>query len=178
MDSDLQAVVNAGKLDAKAAAALDKLKPNTFCLHKSWGFGQVNSWNLFLNQIVVDFHAKKNHSMQLQYAAETLQPLPEQHIFVRRINEPEALRALAAKETPKLIALVLESFGGKATQDQLQRSVSPDIVSEGEFKKWWDNTKKALRKDGRFSVPAKKTELITMRDKSVSFLDELIQSFQ
>src|ERR1700730_231815 len=178
MDADLQAIVNAGKLDAKAAAALDKLRPNTFCLHKSWGFGQVNSWNLFLNQIVVDFHAKKNHSMQLQYAAETLQPLPEQHIFVRRINEPEALRALAAKETPKLIALVLESFGGKVTQDQLQRSVSPDIVSEGEFKKWWDNTKKALRKDGRFSVPAKKTELITMRDKSVSFLDELIQSFQ
>jgi transcription elongation factor GreA len=178
MDADLQAMVNAGKLDAKAAAALDKLKPSTFCLHKSWGFGQVKSWNLFLNQIVVDFHIKKNHSMQLQYAAETLQPLPEQHIFVRRINEPEALRALAAKETPKLIELVLESFGGKATQGQLQRSVSPDIVSEGEFKKWWDNTKKALRKDGRFSVPAKKTESITMRDKSVSFLDELIQSFQ
>jgi hypothetical protein len=38
MDADLQAMVDAGKLDAKAAAALDKLKPNTFCLHKSWGF--------------------------------------------------------------------------------------------------------------------------------------------
>jgi transcription elongation factor GreA len=178
MDADLQAMVDAGKLDAKAATALDKLKPNTFCLHKSWGFGQINSWNLFLNQIVVDFHSKKNHSMQLQYAAETLQPLADQHIFVRRINEPAALRKLAEKEPPTLVELVLESFAGKATQDQLMRAISPDIVAEGEFKKWWDNTKKALRKDGRFSVPSKKTEPIAMRDKSVSFLDELIQSFQ
>src|SRR6266566_4667111 len=154
MDADLQAMVDAGKLDTKAAAALDKLKPNTFCLHKSWGFGQINSWNLFLNQIVVDFHSKKNHSMQLQYAAETLQPLADQHIFVRRVNEPAALRQLAAKEPPTLVELVLESFAGKATQDQLMRAISPDIVAEGEFKKWWDNTKKALRREGRFSVPA------------------------
>jgi len=178
MDADLQAMVDAGKLDSKAAAALDKLKPNTFCLHKSWGFGRVNSWNLFLNQIVVDFHAKKNHLMQLRYAAETLQPLPDQHIFVRRVNEPDALRTLAEKEIPKLIELVLDSFGAKVTQDQIQRALSPDIVPEEEFKKWWDNAKKALRKDGRFSVPAKRTESITLRDKSVSLLDELVQSFQ
>jgi transcription elongation factor GreA len=178
MDADLQAMVDAGKLDAKAAGALDKLKPNTFCLHKSWGFGKVNSWSLFLNQIVVDFHSKKNHSMQLRYAAETLQPLADQHIFVRRVNEPDALRALAEKEIPKLIELVLESFGGKATQDQLQRALSPDIVPEGEFKKWWDSAKKTLRKDGRFTIPAKKSESITMRDRSISFVDELVQSFQ
>jgi transcription elongation factor GreA len=178
MDADLQAMVDAGKLDSKAASALEKLKPNTFCLHKSWGFGRVSDWNLFLNQIVVDFHSKKNHSMQLRYAAETLQPLPDQHIFVRRVNEPEALRTLAEKEIPKLVELVLESFGGRATQDQLQRAVSPEIVPEGEFKKWWENAKKTLRKDGRFSVPTKKSETISMRDKSISFLDELIQSFQ
>jgi len=178
MDADLQAMVDAGKLDSKAAAALDKLRPNTFCLHKSWGFGRVNTWNLFLNQIIVDFHSKKNHLMQLRYAAETLQPLPDQHIFVRRVNEPDTLRALAEKEIPKLIELVLDSFGAKVTQDQIQRALSPDIVPEEEFKKWWDNAKKALRKDGRFSIPAKRTESITLRDKSVSLLDELIQSFQ
>jgi transcription elongation factor GreA len=178
MDADLQAMVDAGKLDSKAAAALDKLKPNTFCLHKSWGFGRINNWNIFLNQIVVDFHSKKNHSMQLQYAAETLQPLADEHIFVRRINEPDVLRALAEKQPAKLVEMVLDSFGGKATQDQLLRAISPDIVSEGELKKWWDNTKKVLRKEGRFSVPAKKTDPITIRDKSVTILDELIQSFQ
>ena len=178
MEPDLQSLVDAGKLNAKAAAALDQLKPQTFCLHKSWGFGQISSWNLLLNQIVVDFDTKKNHPMQLQYAAETLQALPDSHIFVRKVKEAGVLRGFAENDVPRLIELVLESFGGKATQEQLQRALSPEVVSEGDFKKWWDNAKKALRKDGRFSLPARKAEPITMRDGSVSFLDELITSFQ
>src|ERR1700736_1170733 len=178
MDADLQAMVDAGKLNVKTAAALDQLKPHTFCLHKSWGFGQISSWNLLLNQIMVDFDMKKNHSMQLQYAAETLQPLPDTHIFVRKVNEPAVLRDLATNKVPQLIELVLESFGGKATQDQLQRAISPEIVSEGNFKKWWETAKRAIRKDGRFSLPAKKTEAITIRDESTSFEDEVINLFQ
>src|SRR6202045_4305824 len=178
MDADLKAMVDAGKLNVKTAAALDQLKPQTFCLHKSWGFGQISSWNLLLNQIVVDFDAKKNHSMQLQYAAETLQPLPDTHIFVRKVKEPDVLRGFAENDVPRLVELVLESFGGKATQEQLQRALSPEVVSEGDFKKWWDTAKKSLRKDGSFSVPARKADPITMRDGSVSFVDELINSFQ
>jgi transcription elongation factor GreA len=178
MEPDLQSLVDAGKLNIKAAAALDQLKPQTFCLHKSWGFGQISSWNLLLNQIVVDFDTKKDHPMQLQYAAETLQALPDSHIFVRKVKEAAVLRDFAENDVPQLVELVLQSFGGKATQEQLLRALSPEVVSEGDFKKWWDNAKKALRKHGRFSLPARKAESITMRDGSVSFLDELITSFQ
>ncbi len=115
--------------------------------------------------------------MQLQYAAETLQPLPDTHILVRKVNAPGVLRDLAANDIPQLIELVLESFGGKATQDQLQRALAPDIVPEGSFKKWWESAKRAIRKDGRFSLPAKKTESITIRDESTSFEDEVIGLF-
>jgi transcription elongation factor GreA len=178
MDADLQAMVDAQKINAKTAVALDQLKPKTFCLHKSWGFGQINSWNLLLNQILVDFDTKKNHPMQLQYAAETLQPLPDTHIFVRKVTEPANLRDLAANNIPQLIELVLQSFGGKATQDQLQRALAPEIVAEGDFKKWWDGAKRVIRKDGRFSLPPKKADPITIRDESLSFDEELLYSFQ
>jgi transcription elongation GreA/GreB family factor len=178
MDSELQALVDAQKINVKTGNALDHLKPETFCLHKSWGFGQINSWNLLLNQILIDFDAKKNHPMQLQYAAETLQPLPKSHIFVKKVTEPEALRELAAHKIPQLLELVLESFGGKATQDQLQHALAPQIVAEGDFKRWWDNAKKVIRKDGRFSLPARKTEPITIRDESLSFDQEVINSFR
>src|ERR1700740_1749998 len=177
MEPYWKSLVDAGKLNVKAAAALDQLKPQTFCLHKSWGFGQINNWNLLLNQIVVDFDTKKNHAMQLLYAAETLQPLPDSHIFVRKVNEPETLRDLATNKVPQLIELVLESFAGKATQDQLQRALAPEIVPENDFKKWWETAKKVIRKDGRFSLPARKSEPITMRDESMSFGDEVINSF-
>src|SRR5437868_913302 len=44
MDAELQKLVEAGKLTSKAAEQLEKLKPGTFCLHKSWGFGRVREW--------------------------------------------------------------------------------------------------------------------------------------
>ena len=66
MDAELEKLVESGKLTAnQAAQKLEKLKPGTFCLHKSWGFGRVAEWNLLLNQIVIDFAGKKAHPMQL-----------------------------------------------------------------------------------------------------------------
>lgn len=178
MDADLQALVASGKIHSKTALLLDQLKPQTYCLHKSWGFGQVNSWNLLLNQIVIDFQNKKQHSMQLSYAAETLQPLSPTHLFVRKVTAAEELRRLAREDPPGLIQIVLESFGGKVTQDQLQKSLAPEIVSEADFKKWWDGAKKVLRKSGRFAVPAKKSDAITVRDQSLSYEEELLLAFK
>jgi transcription elongation factor GreA len=178
MDAELQTLIDSHNLTAKDAAMLDQLKPGTFCLHKSWGFGQVHSWNLLLNQIVIDFQTKKQHSMQLKYATDSLQPLQEDHILVRKALDPKALKTQAHRDVPAFFELLLSSFGGKITPDQIQKVVTPDLLPDAEFKKWWENTKKALRKDGRFSIPAKKTEPITIRDRSLSYADDLFQQFQ
>jgi len=41
MEAELEKLVEAGKLTTKSAGQLENLKPGTFCLHKSWGFGRV-----------------------------------------------------------------------------------------------------------------------------------------
>jgi transcription elongation GreA/GreB family factor len=178
MDAELQPLIDSQNLTPKDAAILDQLKPGTFCLHKSWGFGQVHSWNLLLNQIVIDFQTKRQHVMQLKYATDSLQPLPQNHVLVRKALDPEALRLQIRSDVPGFLELILASFGGKITPDQIQRTITPDLVPEAEFKKWWESAKKTLRKDGRFSIPAKKNEPITIRDRSLSYADELIQQFQ
>jgi transcription elongation factor GreA len=178
MDAELQTLIDTGNLTPKDADILDQLKPGTFCLHKSWGFGQIHSWNLLLNQIVIDFQTKKQHVMQLKYATDSVQPLPEDHILVRKALEPEALKTQARDDVPAFFATLLSSFGGKITPDQIQKVLVPDLLLEAEFRKWWDNAKKMLRKNGRFSIPSKKTEPIMMRDRSLSYADELVQQFQ
>ena len=178
MDGDLQALVDSGKISTKVAAALEKLTPDTYCLHKSWGFGRVSSWNLLLNQILIDFESKKQHPMQLQYAAESLQPLADSHILVRKVTELARLQTLASEGPTALVELVLESFGGKVTVDQLEKALAPEIVPSANFKKWWDATKKELRKEGRFALPAKKADFLVLRDRSLSFADELLQAFK
>lgn len=178
MDTDLQALVDSGKIAAKTGQQLQQLKPGTYCQHKSWGFGQVKAWNLLLNQVVVDFESKKHHTMQPQYAAESLQPLPDDHFLVRKITQLDTLKGQARDDIPGFFAQLLGGFGGKLTQDQIQKAVTNEIVPEADFKKWWDNAKKILRKDGRFALPSKKTEPISVREQALSYNDELIEGFQ
>jgi transcription elongation GreA/GreB family factor/Arc/MetJ-type ribon-helix-helix transcriptional regulator len=178
MDSDLQALVDSGKIAAKTGQQLQQLTPGTYCQHKSWGFGQVKAWNLLLNQVVVDFASKKHHTMQPQYAAESLQPLPNDHFLVRKATRLDVLKTQAETDLPDFFVQLLNGFGGKLTQDQIQKTVTPEVVSEADFKKWWDNAKKSLRKDGRFALPTKKTEPISVREQALSYSDELIGAFQ
>ncbi len=178
MDSDLQALVDSGKIAAKTGQQLQQLTPGTYCQHKSWGFGQVKAWNLLLNQVVVDFASKKHHTMQPQYAAESLQPLPDDHFLVRKATRLDVLKTQAENDLPDFFVQLLNGFGGKLTQDQIQKTVTPEVVSEADFKKWWDNAKKSLRKDGRFALPTKKTEPISVREQALSYSDELIGAFQ
>jgi transcription elongation GreA/GreB family factor len=178
MDSDLQALVDSGKIAAKTGQQLQQLTPGTYCQHKSWGFGQVKAWNLLLNQVVVDFANKKHHTMQPQYAAESLQPLPNDHFLVRKATRLDVLKTQAENDLPDFFVQLLNGFGGKLTQDQIQKAVTPEVVSEADFKKWWDNAKKSLRKDGRFALPTKKTEPISVREQALSYSDELIGAFQ
>src|SRR5918911_2758871 len=163
MDAELAKLVEAGKLTSKAAERLEQLKPGAFCLHKSWGFGRVAEWNLLLNQIVIDFATKKAHPMQLQYAAENLQPIAPEHFLAQKAVDLPAMKALAKDEPVTTVRSILESLGGKATPQQIGDWMIGDIVSEAEWKRWWESTKKLLRKDGHFSVPAKKNEPIELR---------------
>src|SRR5205085_12168295 len=92
MDSELEKLVESGKLTTKAAEQLEQLHPGSFCLHISWGFGRVAEWNLLLNQIVIDFKTKAKHPMQLAYAAENLTPIPAGHFLAHKVRATEAVK--------------------------------------------------------------------------------------
>lgn len=177
MDAELEKLVEAGKLTPKAADQLDKLKPGTFCLHKSWGFGQVAEWNLLLNQIVIDFAGKKGHPMQLAYAADHLAVIPPEHFLARKANDLGSIKELLKKEPASVVRNILESLGGAATAGQISQMLIGDLFNEAEWKRWWTSTTKALKKEGYFHIPTKKTEPIQLRAEKVSRADELITFF-
>src|ERR1700720_1480310 len=177
MDAELEKLVESGKLTAKAADQLDKLKPGAFCLHKSWGFGRVAEWNLLLNQIVIDFKGKKAHPMQLQYAAENLVSIPPEHFLARKATDLASIKQLAKEDPASVVRNILESLDGTATVPEISYWLVGDVFTEAEWKRWWESTKKVLKASGYFSVPAKKNEPVQLRAEAVSKADELIASF-
>ena len=177
MDAELKKLVDAGKLTSQSAEQLDKLKPGTFCLHKSWGFGQVAEWSLLLNQIVIDFAGKKGHPMQLQYAADNLAVIPPEHFLARKATDLMSIKKLAKEDPVALVRNILESLNGQATPQQISQWMIGDMFSEAEWKRWWESAKKQLKASGAFSIPAKKSESIQLRSEGVSHADELTASF-
>ncbi|HST31847.1 MAG TPA: GreA/GreB family elongation factor [Chthoniobacterales bacterium] len=177
MDAELEKLVEANKLTSKAAEKLEQLKPGTFCLHKSWGFGRVAEWNLLLNQILIDFTGKKGHAMQLQYAAENLTVIPSNHFLARKANDLAATRKLAKDDPVGVVRNILDSLEGKATAQQIVEWMVPDVFSDAEWKKWWDSARRQMKATGAFSIPAKKTDPVQLRAEGVSQTDELIAAF-
>ena len=177
MDPELEKLVEAAKLTSKAAEKLDALKPGTFCLHKSWGFGRVAEWNLLLNQILIDFVGKKGHPMQLQYAADNLSVIPAEHFLARKAADLTGTKKLAKEDPVAVVRNILESLEGQATAQQISEWMVPDLFSESDWKKWWDSARKQMKSNGAFSIPAKKTEPIQIRAEGVSQTDELIDTF-
>ena len=174
MDPELQKLVESGKLTPKAADQLQQLKPGTYCLHKSWGFGKVAEWNLLLNQIVIDFQGKKAHPMQLAYAADNLTVISPTHFLARKATDLPGLKELLKTDPAGVVRNVLESLGGAATLPQISQLMVGDLFNEAEWKRWWSSTSKALKKDGYFHIPTKKTEPVKLRGEKVSRADELI----
>src|SRR5256714_12739964 len=177
MDSELEKVVESGKLTKKAAEQLEQLRPGSFCLHKSWGFGQVAEWNLLLNQIVIDFKTKARHPMQLAYAAENLTPIPAGHFLARKVREPDAIKAALKSDPAAVVRNILEGFDGKATLAQISEVLVGDLFTETEWKRWWTSAKIAMKSSVYLSVRGKKSEPIALRGEPVSRADELLTFF-
>ena len=99
MTDELTQCIEAGKITQEAAEKLSHLTPGAYCKHRSWGFGQIAEWRPLTDQVLIDFKTKKSHPMQLQYAAETLEHIPADHILARIAADPAALRQ-EAQENP------------------------------------------------------------------------------
>ena len=180
INPDLQKVMDEGKLTVAAARNLSHLEPGAYCTHKSWGFGRVVSWNLGENQIRIDFGPRKAHPMQLQYAGDNLKAIPAGHLLARKADDLPGLKKLATDDPAAFVRLALQgNESGKLTPVQLAAMITPDVFSgESEFKRWWENAKKQLKKDGGFTIPAKKTEPIEARAGSAAEQADVLARFQ
>jgi len=178
MSDELNQYIEAGKITSAAAESLSKLSPGAFCTHRSWGFGQIASWELITGQITIDFVTKKGHQMQLQYAAETLSFIPSEHILARVATAASGVKEQASSDPVGLVRAILSDHGGEATADDIAATLVPSVFDAPGFKKWFDATKKKLKADGHFRIPTKKGDPIILESTSQNPHDRLIEQFR
>lgn len=177
MKEEFEKLVAAGKLGKQHIDALLALTKSGYCLHRSWGFGKITTVDTVFSRFVIDFQSKAGHTMDLGFAAESLKPIDPNHILARKVSDLEGLRQMAALHHLDLIKLVLQSFGGRATVDQIQQVLVPDVIRD-DWKKWWDTAKRELKKDGHFQVPVKKSDPVIFQAEEVSLQTRLLAEFR
>src|SRR5438270_5910206 len=177
MKEEFEKMAAAGKLERQHIESLVQLTSSGFCMHRSWGFGRIKTVDTVFARFTIDFNNKAGHTMDLAFAAESLRPIPKEHILARKAADLEALRQMAATNHLELVKLVLNSYGGKATLEQIQQVLVPDVIRD-DWKKWWEAAKRELKKDGHFQVPIKKTEPIIYQAKEISLQDRLMEEFR
>jgi transcription elongation factor GreA len=177
MKEEFEKLLAADKIKRPHVEPLLQLVQSGYCMHRSWGFGKIKSVDTVFARLTIDFPNKPGHSMDLGFAAETLKAIPNDHILARKAADIQSLRQMAALHHLDLIKLVLQSFGNRATLEQIQVVLVPDVIAD-DWKKWWEVAKHELKKDGHFLVPAKKSDPIVYQTKEVSLQERLMGDYR
>src|SRR5450432_3711945 len=128
MREEFEKLAAAGKIEGRHVEPLVQLTTNGFCMHRSWGFGRIKTVDTVFARFTIDFPGKPGHTMDLSFAAENLKPIPKSHILARKAADLDSVKKMAAHHLD-LIKLVLNSYDGNATADQIQQVLTPDVIA-------------------------------------------------
>jgi transcription elongation factor GreA len=178
MNSEAVSALIAKTPSLKAAKPkLEAMEPGAYVVHRSWGFGQIKSYDEAAGRLIIDFKGKKAHPMDPAFCITTLDVLPEKHLLVRKETDGKRIAELIADNPAQLVVEALQAYpNNAATAIELELMLA-QVVGEDKFKKWWSAAKKAIAKDPRIAVPEKKTECYILRETPVSAEDEVVEQF-
>ncbi len=177
MRDELEKLAIAGKIGSKHIEPLLALAQGGYCSHKSWGFGRITTVDTVFCQFTIDFPGKVGHKMDLSFAADTLKSIPASHILAKKAADLHGLRQMAARDHVGVIKLVLNSYDGRATLDQIHKELVPEVITE-DWKKWLEVAKREMKKDGHFIVPLKKTEPVVYQTQESTVQERVMVKFK
>ena len=158
-------------------AKLEAMKSGSYVVHRSWGFGQIKSFDEDTLKLLIDFQGKKSHPMDPAFCIGTMDVLPANHLLVRKEIEAAKIADLIENNPAQLVVEGLQAYPNNATTAIDLEITLAQVVGEDKFKKWWSSAKKAIAKDPRIAIPAKKTECYILRETPVSAEDEILEQF-
>lgn len=105
------------------------------------GVGRIVEANLGLESFKVDFEKIRGMTVGFKAAAKLLRPLGKEHVLRRKLEEPQALKALVTGNPPELLRIVLQSYDRPLTAGEIRDTLS-GIVSEAQWTSWWGAARK------------------------------------
>ncbi|MCG8456087.1 MAG: GreA/GreB family elongation factor [Holophagales bacterium] len=136
------------------------------------GAGRIDEVNMALGNFKVALDGGLELRVGFGGAAKLLQPLPEDHVLRRKLEEPETLEQLAKDDPSELLRLVLEGEEGSMTGAEIKK-VLTGIVSPRRWSSFWT----AARKHPQVITDPKNKRAYTWAESTADAHGTLWQAF-
>ncbi|HMB52013.1 MAG TPA: GreA/GreB family elongation factor [Thermoanaerobaculia bacterium] len=137
------------------------------------GVGRVADVNLQLSSFKVEFFTGSPLNVGFRAAPKMLDPLPEEHILRRKIEQPEEIAKLAKDDPPALLRVVLLSRGREMAAGEVRADLA-GIVSDSRWASWWN----AARKHPQVVVHGKGRQTYSWAESEDHALDAVWSAFE
>jgi len=146
-----------------------------YAMHRSWGLGDII--DIDSESLVINFKDKNEHKMSIQMALQSLIPIKQDHIYVMEFEDADSIKKLFNDEFLQFFELLIKSYDSEMTVSDIKRELVPKYIEQKNWSKWWSRSRTEIRKDPRFGISEKEKDVIYLRDKPVTFADELFDNF-
>jgi len=146
-----------------------------YAYHNSWKLGKIDDINSEF--LIISFKDRSDHKMSIQMALQSLTPINKEHLYVLQFEDPETVNEMFNEDFLGFFKVLIKSYNGKILVADIKRELIPGYVEEKNWSKWWSKARTMIKKDPLFGVSDKNKNLIFMRDKPVTFADELLDNF-
>ena len=164
----------------EALVRLEKLvgfQVGALVLSKAWGLGKIRRLDYFYRRMTVDFKAKKGHQFTYAAACDMLEVAPEGHILVLREADPAAFEKMLKERPGDFIREVLRSYGDMTVVRLEDVCVQNGFVKAVNWKKFWEEVRKALHQDRLVEIPAKRADPIRLKASAEDYGDGWLTAF-
>ncbi len=145
-----------------------------YVFHRSWGIGKIVDCKE--ESLIIDFEAKKNHTMSLKIALTSLKNLPDDHIWIMKKKDPSILKKDDQEGINIALKSIFKSFNNQATMKEIKKEML-DVIPASGWTKWWNKAKQVMKTSSIFGNSLSKRDLYFLRDKPLSFEEEAYSNF-
>ncbi|HEY1405266.1 MAG TPA: hypothetical protein VF857_01530, partial [Spirochaetota bacterium] len=183
--TQLEQFISISRLDNSRSPVIPALKAfenfiifdvGNYVEHRSWGMGKIVSMDS--ENIVVDFQGKEGHTMTIQMALSSLTPIAKDHIRACQLDDPAGVKKLFSENIIEFFKILLHSYNGKILSAQIKKEIIPTYIEQSAWSKWWAKARAELRKDPMFGFDEPKSGDMFLREKPVTYLEELLDRFR
>lgn len=163
---------------------LEQMHDGAYCMHGSWGFGRIVSYDEASKKLIIDFEGKPGHKMDPVFCVDKLEVLDDDNLLVRYRTDRENLEK-EMKDSGEFVVSYLEKkpdmsaspieletvfkqlFGYVAENPSVSEKelAEKNKAAEKAYRSWWNKAKEALFRNPRVACPKVKGESYSLRAK-------------